>query len=198
MDEQAWIARAKEGDHEAFEWLVRKYDSFLKNHISYYVGRAFVQDAAQEIWILIYKKLWQLEDDHKIMPWMRKLVYFQCVNYRKHIRRKRGKEQFLDFEQWSMLVEGVSRETFSVQELIEKQELKREISQALDYLPGDYGAVLRLRYYRELSYQEIYEITQLPLSTIKWRIYQGKKLLKAHLIKKIKMKGSKVHVRGNE
>lgn len=196
MDEQSWswITRAKEGDKEAFSLLVKEYQSLLKANVSYYVNKPYVQDAAQEIWILVYQKLWQLEDPQKFVPWLRKLVYYQCVNYRKTLRRHKRHELQVSSESWSKLMDGLSGDQLPVLEWIERQELRREVSYALDQLPGDYGLALRLRYFQELSYEEMSDLTRLPLSTVRWRIHQGKKLLKAKLLTNFKKKGKNIYV----
>ncbi|GGH87123.1 RNA polymerase sigma factor [Pullulanibacillus pueri] len=189
MDESSWVTRAMEGDKDAFSLLVIKYDAFLKAIISYYIEKRFVEDLAQDLWLLIYQKLWQLEDPEKFIPWVRKVVYYQCANYRKVLKKKRQQELYLSSENWSFFLDHVLSDTFSLYDLIERFELRKEISDALDELPGDLGMILRLRYYQECSYQEITDLTNLPLSTIKWRIFQAKKLLRMNLLTKLKMKG---------
>lgn len=184
MDEHSWIRRAQKGDKEAFSLLVMKYDSFLKAIIAYYIHKNHINDVAQEIWILIYKKLWQLDDPEKLKPWIRKLVYHQCINLRKKFTRINRHEFSFGTEAWATLIENVSNAAFSIPTMIEQKELRRSINRTLDELPFDYGQMIRLRYFRELSYDEITTLTGLSLSTIKWRIHQGKKLLKSRLLTK--------------
>lgn len=62
-----------------------------------------------------------------------------------------------------------------------RRELRRHVSTALDGLPGDHGLILRLRLLRGLSYAEIASVAHLPLSTVKWRLHEGRRLLRARL-----------------
>ena len=187
MDEHSWILRAQEGDEEAFALLVKKYDPFLKGLIKFYIDRKHLNDIAQEIWIIIHKKLWQLEDPDRIKPWIRQLVYHQCVNSRKKFTRIKQHEFTFGIESWTALIENIaSNDGISIPVLIEQKELRRSINRTLDELPADYGQMIRLRYFRELNYEEISKLTSLPISTVKWRIHQGKKLLKARLLTKTK------------
>jgi RNA polymerase sigma-70 factor, ECF subfamily len=198
MDEHSWIIRAQEGDEEAFSLVVMKYDSFLKSIIAYYIHKNHIHDVAQEIWLLIYKKLWQLDDPEKIKPWIRKLVYHQCINIRKKLTRIHRHEFSFGPENWAAFIENVSSPTFSIPTMIEQKELRRSINRTLDELPSDYGQIIRLRYFRELNYEEIAALTGLSLSTVKWRIHQGKKLLKARLLTKTKRRERVVYDWRNE
>lgn len=198
MDEHSWVYRAQEGDEEAFALLVMKYDTFLKSVIAFYMKRELVSDVAQEIWLLIYKKLWQLEDPEKLKPWIRKLVYHQCINLRKKWSKRYRHELSLGIEAWSTFIENVAGSEFSIPVMIEQRELRRSLNRTLDELPSDYGQILRLRFFQELSYEEIATLAGLSLSTVKWRLHQGKKLLKARMLTKTKRRERVTNVRGNE
>lgn len=194
MDEQAWIREARAGNETAFNQLVLKYDGFVQSHVAFYIERLYVHDIAQEIWIKVYQKLWQLEDPDKWVPWLRKLIYHQCVNYRKQLYRKRQWEVAIGLDGWNLLLDMLTDDDFPIPVLLERQELKQMLVRELDQLPGDYGFILRLRYFQEISYEEIARLTGLALSVVKWRIHQGKKLLKARLLKNIKWKGTTFNV----
>lgn len=189
MAESEWILRAKQGDEEAFAFLVNKYNYLIKSTIAFYMNKRMVEDVSQEIWVQIYKKLWQLEDPQKFVPWARKLTYYHCVNTRRKTNTINNFELKLSAEGWVHLSESISGEHFTIHDWMIKKEAKKEFRRLLTALPGDYEIMIRLRYLHELSYGEIHELTNLPLSTIKWRIHQGKKLFKAILIKSLKRKG---------
>ncbi len=183
MDEATIVARAQAKDEGAFTWLVDRYGDLLLQLVNYHVGRGDAPDLVQEIWIAVHRKLWQLDDYDRFLPWLKKVAYYHCLNYRKVRARQWASELQLDTGAWLSLSECLSSDDPSVEELLEQSELRSLIANQLDKLPADYGQLLRLHYFRRLSYQQIVALTDLPLSTIKWRMHQGRKLLYARLLK---------------
>ncbi len=180
MDEQRLIKQAQQGDKEAFDLLVERHDALLQSLTAWYVGARDGPDAAQEIWLAVFRKLWQLEEADRFVPWLRKLTFYQCMNYRK-ARARRQHEIYLDTEAWLRVAEFLADEDGSVERLLDRRLLRSTISQELDTLPGEFGLLLRLRYLQEQSLAEIAALTLLPISTIKWRLHEGRRILKARL-----------------
>ena len=181
MQEPSLVARARDGDREAFAALVERYSGLVRSLAALYVGPGDAPDAAQEIWIAVFRKLWQLEDDARLVPWLRALVYHRCLNYRKRRAQSARHEVGLGPEEWARIAEGVADGEEGLAAVFELGELRRHVSGELDRLPADYGLILRLRYLRDLTYAEIARATGLPLSTVRWRIHYGKHLLRARL-----------------
>ncbi|MGE5673940.1 MAG: RNA polymerase sigma factor [Mycobacterium leprae] len=181
MDEWQHVAAAKAGDQAAYTWLVEQHGALVLRLTAFYLGRHDAADAAQEVWSLVYRKLWQLEEGSKFQPWLRQLIFYYCMTYRRKRAKRRQREIALSTEAWLGLAEFVAADGEEIAELFERQELRREISRALDRMPGEYGLLLRLFYIRQLTYPEITALTQLPLSTVKWRLHQGRKLLRDRL-----------------
>ena len=80
-----------------------------------------------------------------------------------------------------------------MERIAENRELRRSLSRYLDRLPGDYGPLLRLHYIRGLAYEEIAELTGMPLTTVRWRLHYGRKLLKSRLAREFDGKGAIVN-----
>lgn len=181
MEEASLVTRARRGDREAFAALVQRHTDLVRSLATLYVGPQDAQDAAQEIWIAAYRKLWQLEDDDRLIPWLRTLAYHRSLNYRKQRARSIGHEVRLGPEEWARIAEGVADGGENLGAVFELRELRRHVSGELDRLPADFGMILRLRYMRDLRYEEIARTTGLPLSTVRWRLHYGKQLLRARL-----------------
>lgn len=192
MDEQEIVCRARTGDHDAFASLVEKHRAFLLSLVTCYVGSRDSPDAAQEIWLAVYRKLWQLEDGARFLPWLRKLAFYQCINYRKVRGRTRKREVYLSAGDWYRLVDYIADDDGRLEEILERKELRRHVARHLDQLPGEYGLILRLRYMRDLSLSEIAALAGLTLSTVKWRLHEGRRLLKARLASDIIGKGRRI------
>jgi RNA polymerase sigma-70 factor (ECF subfamily) len=181
MDERELIRRAQGGDQAAFAALVERYAGFLLSLTRCYVGARDGPDAAQEIWVSVFQKLWQLEDGDAFRPWLRKVAYYHCLNHRKARSRRLDRELSISLTDLLRLGEFVADRTADMEALMERADLRRIVSRALDELPGDYGLILRLRFMRELSLAGIVRLTGLSLPTVKWRLHEGKRLLRAKL-----------------
>lgn len=180
-DQQQLVADAKAGDDAAFTALVERYDTTLKALVAWYVRPQDVADAAQEVWLAVHAKLWQLRDPELFLPWLRRITYFRCVNFRKARQRHQEREIYLDWSDWLYLSDCVAAESLSIADLLERDELRKFVAAQIDLMPADYGLMLRLRYGRGLAYSEIAELTDLPLSTVKWRLHEAKRLLRDRL-----------------
>jgi RNA polymerase sigma-70 factor (ECF subfamily) len=175
------VLKAQRGDRLAFAEIVRNRHRLVLILAANYLGWEDAEDAAQHIWLAVWRKLWQVEKADRFDSWLQKLVFYQCLNIRKARARRRELEIPLSPETWSSLGEYVATDDSQMDEILVHRELRRLVSRELDKLPGEYGLLLRLYYLKDLSYKEIAEITGLPQSTLKWRLHQGRKLLKASL-----------------
>jgi len=174
------VARARAGEEAAFTCLVARHGDLVRRLAALYVGPGEAADAAQEIWLAVHRKLWQLEDGERFPAWLRTLSFYRCLNYRKaRAARARG-EVRLDPEDWVRLAECVAGGVVPEQ-VAERRELRRHLSAELDRLPGDGGLLLRLRLLGGMSYTAIAAETDLPLSTVRSRLHEGRLLLRARL-----------------
>ena len=182
MDEWQLVQKAQAGDQEAFAHLVERYDRLLRRLVAQHINHSDAPDAAQEIWLAVYRKLWQLEEGNRFRPWLKQVVFYQCINFRKARQRHHRRETYLGSDGWLRLAECVAADGCRVDELFDRRETRRFVARQLDALPADYGQLLRLRYVRSLAYREIAALTELPESTVKWRLHEAKRLLKARLV----------------
>lgn len=176
------ILKAQDGDRESFDQLVRGRNKLVLSLAAGYLGWKDAEDAAQIIWLAVWRKLWQVEDSKKFAAWLRTLVLHQCLNLRKARAGVWEKEVQLSPQAWLGLADCVTGDGFLTEEMLEHKELRSLIDSKLDQLPGEYGILLRMYYLNELSYKQIATITGLPQSTLKWRLHQGRKLFKASLV----------------
>lgn len=182
MDERNLVICAQAGDKEAFAGLVDRYGRLVLSLATCYLGPTEAPDAAQEIWLAVYRKLWQLEEGDRFGPWLKKVVFYQCINCRKARTRRTRRETTVGTDAWLALVECVADDACGAPELVERREVREQITRALDKLPGEFGFLLRLHYLQGRGYGEIAKVTGLPLSTVKWRLHQGRNILKARLV----------------
>lgn len=174
------VKRAQGGDREAFARVVKNWQGLALYLAAGYLSWAEAEDATQVIWTEVWRKLWQVEEPSRFEAWLRTLVLHQCLNLRK-ARARRQSEVSCTPEAWLALAECTAGNGDSVEEIFERRELARLLSRELDSLPGEYGLLLRLYYLQDRSYKEIAGLTGLSLSTLKWRLHQGRVYLRQRL-----------------
>lgn len=172
--EKKLIARAKEGDMDAFEFLVKRYQKSI-----YYLCRRMTSahqsadDLAQETFIKAYFSLSRFKDDMNFFTWLRKIAVNNSLNYLKAHKR----EELLGDNK---ILENASS---TVQELpqdrLQREQLEQKFRKALKALPADQKAVFILRFYEDLSYENISHMLNLPNGTVMSRLNRARKKLKS-------------------
>lgn len=173
--DQVLIEQTQKGDAQAFGRLVQRYQTLVYSLCYRMMGNPVdAEDVAQEAFLRVYRSLDRFRPGAPLRPWLQKVTANACLDA---LRKRKGPPLELDG-----LAEGASRpETPCEGEMPEPAFLNREVQlrvqKALLQLPGEYRAVLVLRYLEELSYQEIAEALGAPLSTVETRIHRAKKML---------------------
>ena len=162
--DQELVERVKRGDKKAFDVLVLKYQHKIIKLISRYVrDQDEVQDVAQEAFIKAYRKIGSYDSEKPFSPWFYKLLKNLCIDHYKRRRRLNeiplGDIQVLSCDK-------------------EDREMKEVLWKGIAELPIDQREVIILRYFRQLSYQEMAEVLGKPIGTIMSSLYYAKKKLK--------------------
>jgi RNA polymerase sigma-70 factor (ECF subfamily) len=175
MEERLLIQRCAERDSTAFETLILKYENKIYN-LCYYVlkNKDDALDAAQEVSIKIYKSINKFKGESKFSTWIYRITYNTCLDYIK----KRKDE--LSFEEVLTTESGIESKT---ENIIEARELKFELKRCILKLSNDFRTVIILRDIEGLSYQEIAEILNIEVGTVKSRLNRAREALKNVLIK---------------
>lgn len=161
------------GGDEAFRELIERYKNYVYSLIFRMVGhQETAEDLAQEAFIKVYRSLPGFRGDAKFSTWLYRLTMNLVKDYRRSQQRRPYLVLLDKMKDW--LVDW--KETPEDHAL--KNEERQEVGQLLDSLSDKYRMVMYLYHYRQLSYQEISEILNLPLKTVETRLYRGKALLK--------------------
>jgi len=189
QDDYKIIKLVLRGRKEAYSELVERYKKQVFNVAYRMTNDAEVaMDISQEAFVKIYKNLAQYNPQYKFSSWLLKSVNNLCVDY---FRTKSDQTASLDSIMDSG-AEGIltgNNAVPSSAEEFEKNETRLELrillKEAISQLPLDYKSVVVLRHLQNLSYKEISQILNLPMGTIKARIFRARKMLKTHLERKI-------------
>ncbi len=167
--------RARRGDPEAaadaYGELVRRYQTSVFNVCYRLVGeRRSAEDLAQEAFIRAYRRLDTFDLERPFGPWMRRVAANLCLN---RLQASPPSVLSLDDER----DEPVSAEAGDPEAAVEQAEREQAVRDALMTLPPHYRAVIELRHFQELSYDEIAEALSLPVSDVKSHLFRARKTL---------------------
>lgn len=186
MTETGVVEKAKTRDSEKTAAIIAQHGPRITQLAAWYLDGRDVDDVLQEIWASVYRNLWQLDDEARLLPWLRAITFHACMDYRKARMTRLRREVPLPPESWSALESFVSDEGSPLDEILETRELRQVLSAELDRLPGAYGLLLRLRYMKDLGYQEIADATETSVNLIKQRLHQGREILRSRLAKSLR------------
>ena len=158
------------GNLEAFEELVVRYRPAVVRLARTIVGADHAEDVAQDSLLLAFKALPGIEEPRKFGAWLSAITRNRALRFSKSETTHMTKRVALD-EALLEKIEALARP-------IADKERDEAMIQALDSLPADYAMPLRLRFLDEMPLERIAAFMGVPLSTVKWRIHHGKKLLK--------------------
>ena len=167
MDEHDLAQRAAQGDREAFGGLVNCHQAGVYNVAYRMLGECReAEDAAQETFLRAYRAIRRLDPQRPPEAWLKKIAVNVCLN-----RLERRETLTLDDETTVPAIEpGPEAQTL-------EREQNRQVRVALLALPPRYRAAIELRHFQELSYAEMAETLERPLSDIKSDLFRARKLL---------------------
>lgn len=167
------------GNLEAFDQLVQRYRPAVVRLARTVVGADDAEDVAQDALLLAFKALPTIEEPSRFAAWLSAITRHRALRFTqsedKHVRKRVALDEAL-LEKIESLAKPAA-----IRQGVEDQERDALMNGAIDSLPADYAMPLRLHFFDEMPLKRIAAFMGLPLSTIKWRIHHGKKLLRAKL-----------------
>jgi RNA polymerase sigma-70 factor (ECF subfamily) len=160
------------GNLSAFDELVLRYRSAVVRAAQSIVGREDAEDVAQDALLLAFKALPSIEDPTRFASWLAAITRNRALRYgKRESQRMTGRVDFDEF-----LLEQV--QALATPPVDEGDE---DLKLALDQLPGDYALALKLRFLDEMPLKRIAAFLGINVSTVKWRLFRGKQLLRAQV-----------------
>ena len=183
VSDRELVAIAIDGFDGSFEELVRRYQRPISAYVYRMVGNyESALDLTQEIFIKVYNSLNRYRAEFKFSTWIYKIAHNAAVD---HLRRTSTREQ--------SLVLGPEGDTFdlplesarlSPEQESERKERRGEIEAVVRALPSNYRELIILRHSQDLSYEEIVEVTGLPLGTVKNRLFRAREMMRQQFVDK--------------
>ena len=177
--DQDLVKRTLRGDRKAFEMIVRKYQQPLLAYVGRMVGqREMALDFTQDVFVKAYASLRSYKPRYKFSTWLFKIASNLVID---HWRKKKilafSLSEPLDPEDAGLTIEVPAIEP-SISRTFELTELRRKVEAAMEKLPGPLRELFVWRHVNELSYEEMAEIKDLPLGTVKNRVFQAKEMIR--------------------
>lgn len=167
--EAEWLARAQQGDDEAFSRLVEAYQRPVFNLCYRMLGNARdAEDAAQETFIRAYKAIRRYDPSRKFSTWLLTIASNYCID--QHRRRK-----LPTFSYDSLPVPDIPDKEPGMDSLMANDERQAMVMEMLETLnPKDRSAII-LRYWYDYSYEEIARTLKLSVSAVKSRLHRARR-----------------------
>jgi RNA polymerase sigma-70 factor, ECF subfamily len=177
------VARARQGDPAAFGALVDRHRSAVYRAALAALGsHAEAEDAAQEAFLLAYRRLTGFRGDASFKTWLLTIAWHQAINRRRSMTRllRQIVQPARDEDQESTLEQLPARDV-SPEDAAARGQLHRAIRAAIRSLTPKLRDALLLAQSGDYSYAEIGAMLDVPVGTIKWRVSEARKLVKARL-----------------
>ena len=187
LEEAMFVQRLKERDKAAFEQLIARYQTQIFNLLYRMTGvREEAEDLVQEVFVNVYKKVGLFRGESPLGTWIYRIAYNACTNRRKYLwrRRDRDKQPFDELVEKHAVTSGTMSTSANLprpDEEAEGLEMERLVQSAMSALDDEQRVILVLRDVQNVPYEEIAEITGLPIGTVKSRLHRARMALKERL-----------------
>ncbi len=176
MNDDVLVTGALRGDSAAFCGLVDQYKNPVYNLAFRMLGNAEdAEDAAQETFLRAYAQLRSYDPARKFSSWLLSITAHHCID---QLRRRRF--AWLPIEVVDSL-DWLWPDTGQPEQSAIDGEDRDEVRRLLHLLPDKYRLVLVLRYWHDLSYQEIAEVTKMTEAAVKTRLHRARAMLSEHM-----------------
>ena len=182
QNEVRLVKRAKQGDMHAFEELILQHEKIVYNVALRMMNHSEdAKDISQEVFLKLWRTLAQYQFDAAFSTWLYRLTQNVCIDFlRKQKRQQHVSLTFSEDEDEGKELSVPDPEPLPEERVIfnEKQEAIRN---AMNALPVDFREILELRVVRQLPYEQIAQIMDLPVGTVKSRLARARLQLKKRL-----------------
>ena len=184
----ALVRRAKKGDYRAFDLLVLKYQSrVIATAYKYVKEKQLAEDIAQEAFIKSYKSLDSFREESSFYTWVYRIAVNTAKNY--IVSSKRREEIIMTDLSEDNNYYPEKLDIDSPQDILNASELRDLIFATLSSLGEETRTALSLREFDGLSYEQIAEISNCPVGTVRSRIFRGREMIeekvRKHMGKKL-------------
>jgi RNA polymerase sigma-70 factor (ECF subfamily) len=179
MDDLQAITRLKRGDIGALDTLIERYQ-VRAVRVAYLITQdaALAQDVVQDVFINVYRSIRTFDVRRPFAPWLMRSVVNAAVTAAKHNHKW---DSLNETENDEDLIEQLPDPAATPDDLIDNIETEQQVWEALGRLAPERRTVIILRFYLELSEAEMAEHLNIPVGTVKSRLYSARRQLREFL-----------------
>ena len=173
--EKSLINLVKKGDKKAYEVLVLQYqDRLVFSVYKFLKDYELAQDIAQEAFVKAFKNIEKFRGDSSFYTWIYRIAINTAKNF---LSSKSRKSEIYDDEIMELKLSESAVTSENPENILEAEELRSLMMEAIQGLPDDIRTTLSLREFDGLSYEEIAEVQNCPIGTVRSRIHKGREIL---------------------
>ena len=177
LTDQILVEKVQKGDQQAFNLLVIKYQHKVASLVSRYVPQADVPDVAQESFIKAYRAIGSFRGDSAFYTWLYRIAVNTAKNYLVAQDRRPPASDLEASDADNFESAGALKEISNPENLMLSDELKRVVFRTIESLPEDLRMAITLRELDGLSYEEIAEVMDCPVGTVRSRIFRAREAI---------------------
>ncbi len=180
--DQKLVVRVQKGDKTAFDLLVRKYQHKVAKLVSRYVrDRREVEDVTQEALIKAYRAIGGFRGESAFYTWLYRIAVNTAKNYlESQGRRPPGSDVEIEGAELIESGEGLRDQATPERQML-TNEIATTVHRVLEHLPPDLRTAITLREIEGMSYEEIAEVMDCPIGTVRSRIFRAREAIDQEL-----------------
>ena len=181
LTDQALVERVQQGDKKAFNLLVSRYQNKVAGLLTRYISRNDIPDVVQESFIKAYRSIDSFRGDSAFYTWLYRIAVNTAKNYLTAQGRRPPNEDILAEEAESYDVGTNLRDVETPENLMLSAELKKIVFGTINGLQEELKTAITLREIEGLSYEEIAEIMDCPVGTVRSRIFRAREIIESKI-----------------
>jgi RNA polymerase sigma-70 factor (ECF subfamily) len=181
VSDEELVARSMAGDSESFNQLILRWERPIYALAYRQLGREEdARDVVQEAFLRAFRALPGFKGQAKFSSWLYRITLNLCRDWMRRERRA----PFVPTPEGVDVADLATPElspSVSIEELVARKDLTEHVARAMRRLPEEQRSAVLLKEYHGLTFQEIADLQECPLSTVKTRLYQGLTVLRREL-----------------
>jgi RNA polymerase sigma-70 factor (ECF subfamily) len=178
-EDEALIAAALNGSLRAWEKLVRRYEGKIYNQGLRLMGNSSdAMDLMQEVFLGVYRNLHRFRGDAKFSSWIFRIAYNKAMDMNRRKQLMITQTRVSDEDELDILETIPGRSSYEAEKILNDYQRNKQIISMLTDLPIEQRLIVELKIFQSLTFEDIAEIHEISVNTVKTRFYSAIKKLK--------------------